>query len=309
MSSRRTIVERTIKLQNTGRTPVRILGPRIGLSDILTYDISLSKPDDPSVSEWGFERVRRPDGGWVVPTEPHLPTWEEVDAYQVPKPDLARRFARMPEARKAVGDRYCLARFGLSGHATYIALRGAVLGWEDCLRDTERFRELSEHIMNFETELFSSLKDLNFQGVEFTDMWSSIPGQMMRVPLWKRVLGDLYQQQIEAAQNFGLDVWFSIPKCDNYFFGVLVSLGVQVLTIEHTELTEVSKIENELHGKVCFATRVDKLYDKDDLEESERRIRDVYECLRAIDGGFIATIGANAKQDEIVGISQIVKKL
>ena len=97
MSSRRTIVERTIKLQNTGRTPVRILGPRIGLSDILTYDISLSKPDDPSVSEWGFERVRRPDGGWVVPTEPHLPTWEEVDAYRF-RNQISR--AGLPECRK-----------------------------------------------------------------------------------------------------------------------------------------------------------------------------------------------------------------
>ena len=67
-------VVRAIEFKNPDRAPVWALGPKIGLSDILTYDLSLSDPNNPKLSEWGFPRLRRRAGGWTTPDQPTLET-------------------------------------------------------------------------------------------------------------------------------------------------------------------------------------------------------------------------------------------
>ena len=62
MLTRKALSGHAIQFKNPERVPVWVDGDNIGLSDILTYDLYLPDPNDPTLSEWGFRRVRRPDG-------------------------------------------------------------------------------------------------------------------------------------------------------------------------------------------------------------------------------------------------------
>ena len=307
MLSRKALVERAIQFKNPDRAPVWTLGSHIGLSDILTYDLSLSDPNDPRLSDWGFRRQRRLAGGWVVPQEPVLPDWRQVDAYHVPPHDFKRRFARIEQARKVCGDRYRLARLGLSGFSIYSALRGSVLSGEDYLRDTDRFLEFMMIIMDFETSMFEMIARMGFHGIEFTDNWRPTKDSRMQLSLWRCVMRDLYAKQIRLARDQGLHVWFTLSMEDVEFFNDLYELGVHVIRVEHPAQMEVAQFGRSLHGRLCFAARVDELYDKNDPETSARLIRNVYECLGSLTGGFIATIGANADPETLRGIYDVAR--
>ena len=305
--SRKAIVDQALKFKNPSRAPVWVLGHDITRSDVLTYDLSLSDPNDPKLSEWGFRRLRRLAGGWAVPKEPVLPDWRQVDAYHTPPLDFKRRFAKMDMARRVCGDRYRLARLGLSGYAVYSALRGHILCDEDYLRDTDRFLEFMMIIMDFETSMFEMIARMGFHGIEFTDNWRVSSNSRMTLSLWRCVLRDLYAKQIGLARDQGLDVWFTLAMEDVDFFHDLYELGVNVIRVEHPGQMEVAQFGRSLHGRVSFATRLDELYDPQKPEESAKDIQRVYECLGSLTGGFIATIGANADPDTVKGIYDVAR--
>lgn len=302
-------VVKAIEFKNPDRAPVWALGPKIGRSDILTYDLSLSDPDNPKLSEWSFPRLRRRAGGWMVPEQPTLEKWKEVDAFHIPRLDFDRRFGRMKEARRVCGDRYRLARFGLSGFSVYTALRGHKLATEDYLRDPDRFTELMLRIMEFESSMFEFVKRRGFDGVEFTDNWRLTPQSNMTLSLWRVMMRPLYQRQIELARRYNLHVWFTLSMEDAEFFPDLIELGANVLRVEHPGQVEPAQFGRNLYGRVCLATRLDELYDPKDLKGSADDIRASYDCFRTPNGGFIATIGASATDETLNGIYEIAQTL
>lgn len=302
-------VVKAIEFKNPDRAPVWVLGPKIGLSDILTYDLSLSDSNNPKLSEWGFPRLRRRAGGWMVPEQPTLKKWVEVDAFHIPRLDFDRRFDRMKEARRVCGDRYRLARFGLSGFSVYTALRGHTLATEDYLRDPDRFTEFMLRIMEFESSMFEFVKRVGFDGVEFTDNWRLTPQSNMTLSLWRVMMRPLYQRQIELARRYNLHVWFTLSMEDAEFFPDLIELGANVLRVEHPGQVEPAQFGRNLYGRVCLATRLDELYDPKDLKGSADDIRASYDCFRTPNGGFIATIGASATQETHRGIYEIAQTL
>lgn len=302
-------VVKAIEFKNPDRAPVWALGPSIGLSDILTYDLSLSDPNNPKLSEWGFPRLRRRAGGWTVPEQPTLEKWVEVDAFHIPRLDFDRRFDRIKEARRVCGDRYRLARFGLSGFSVYTALRGHTLATEDYLRDPDRFTEFMLRIMEFESSMFEFVKRVGFHGVEFTDNWRLTPQSNMTLSLWRVMMRPLYQRQIEFARRYNLHVWFTLSMEDAEFFPDLIELGANVLRVEHPGQVEPAQFGRNLYGRVCLATRLDELYDPKDLKGSVDDIRASYDCFRTPNGGFIATIGASATDETLNGIYEIAQTL
>ncbi len=307
MLSRKAIVDCAIHFKNPDRAPVWVLGPDITRSDILTYDLSLSDPNDPKLSEWGFRRLRRLAGGWAVPKEPVLPDWRQVDAYHTPPLDFKRRFAKIEQARRVCGDRYRLARLGLSGFAVYSALRGSVLCDEDYLRDTDRFHEFMYIIMGFETSMFEMIARMGFHGIEFTDVWRAAKNSRMTLSLWRCVMRPHYAEQIKIARDQGLHVWFTLTMEDVDFFHDLYELGANVIRVEHPGQMEVAQFGRALRGRVCFATRVDELYDPKAHEESAKDLKRVYDCLGTLTGGFIATVGANADPETVKGVYDVAR--
>lgn len=307
MLSRKALVEHAIQFKNPEFVPLCVLGSRIGLSDVLTYDLSLSDPNDPKISEWGFARKRTPEGQWIVPKEAMLDDWKQVDAYKAPPLDLKRRFARIEDARKVCGDRYRLARFGLSGYSIYRALRGARWASEDYLRDTDRFVEFMDRIMEFETSLFDTIARKGFHGIEFSDGWGRQPESRLTLSLWRCVMRNMYARQIKHAKDVGLQVWFSASDESRAFIPDLKEIGVDVVRVAHPQEMEIASLGRSARGRFAFATRVDELYVPGDYETSESQIHNLRDCLGVLTGGFIATIAANVDQETIQGIHSIVK--
>ncbi len=305
MLTRKALVEHAIQFKNPERVPVWVDGDNIGLSDILTYDLSLSDPNDPTLSEWGFRRVRNPDGSWFVPTEPTLPEWRQVDLYQAPPQDAKRRLARVPQAARVCGDRYRLASFGLSGYSVYSALRGYDLAAVDFLIETARFMEFMELIFEFETNMFDMLARKGFHGIEFCDDWGPRKTSRITLSLWRRLLRQCYAEQFKRAKEVGLHVWFSVSAECVEFFGDLKEIGADVVRVERPSTLDVASLGRLNRGRLCFATRVDDIYGS---ENCETTIRNVRECLGVLTGGFIATIGANVAPPEIRGIYDVVKE-
>lgn len=308
MLTRKAIVDQAIAFKNPERPPIWVDGPNIGLSDVLTYDLSLGDPNDPTLSEWGFKRRRAPDGNWIVPKEGTLTTWPQVDAYALPPQDFDRRFAKIPAAAKVCGDRYRLASFGLSGYSIYSALRGANLCFDDCLRDFDRFTEFFEKILEFETDMFDTLARKGFHGVELCDDWGPRKTSRVTLSLWRVLFKERYAVQIKRAKEVGLHVWFSVSKDCYEFFGDLRELGVDVVRVEDPEHMEVASLGRRLRSKICFATRVESLYDPENQEGSYMALRNMRDCLGVLTGGFIATVGANVPLETIKGICGIVRQ-
>ena len=308
MLTRKAVVDHAIAFKNPERVPVWVDGANIGLSDVLTYDLSLSDSSNPGLSEWGFQRLRTHDGSWKIPTSGTLTAWDQVDAFHLPNHDFERRFARIPAAARVCGDRYRLASFGLSGFAVYSALRGANLCYDDCLRDFDRVQEFFEKIIEFETEMFDTLARKGFHGVEFCDDWGPRKTSRLTLSLWRVLFRGFYEEQIKRAKEVGLHVWFSVSSEGVEFFGDLKELGADVVRLESPERMEVSPIGRRYRGKLCFATRVDAVFEPRNPEASFEQLRGLRDCLGVYTGGFIATIGDNVPQNQIKQIFELVSK-
>ena len=295
-------------MQNPERVPLCVQGSQIGLSDVLTFDLSLSKPNDPHTSEWGFKRERTPEGAWIVPDEPFLDKWSEVDEYKAPSVNLPRRLARVKQAAQVCGDRYRLARFGLSGYSVYRALRGKRWSSEDFLRDPERFQELMELIFEFEVNMFDGLARAGFHGVEFTDGWGSRKTSRFSLQLWRILLREGYAKVIKRAKDVGLQIWFSPSDDCVEFINDLTQIGVDVIKIESPSSLDVASLGRYHRGRVSFAVRIDELYDPNDDEGSRAMIRETQDCLGVLTGGFIGTVAANCPPEKIRVLFDIVKE-
>ncbi len=306
--TRKAIVEQTIACKCTERVPIWVDGVQLTHSDVLTYDLSLSDPNNPKLSEWGFRRLKAADGSWIVPKEGTLTTWPQVDAYKIPNQDFERRFRFIPAAARVCQDRYRLASFGLSGYSVYCALRGAALCFDDCLRDFDRFGEFFDEILEFETSMFDTLMRKGFHGIEFCDDWGPRKTSRITLSLWRTLFRDRYAIQIKRAKELGLHVWFSVSEEGSEFFGDLREIGVDVVRVENPMHDEVASIGRRLRSKLCFATRVESLYTPEDGISSTNEIRNMRDTLGVLTGGFIATIGANASQETIQGIAEIINK-
>ena len=150
MLTRKAIVDKAITFKNEERVHIWVDGPNIGPSDVLTYDLSLSDPNDPRTSEWGFKRARAADGNWIVPKEGTLTAWDQVDAFRLHRgervkahPALRRHFAaELPYASAAeiarifISDEYSRRRESRGRPLSARKLRAQRL--LDLLRDPRR---------------------------------------------------------------------------------------------------------------------------------------------------------------------------
>ncbi|MDO5308181.1 MAG: hypothetical protein Q4G03_01590 [Planctomycetia bacterium] len=299
MPTRKELVEQAIFFKNPTRVPLWVDGANIGLSDVLKYNLLLPDLNDPTLTEWGFRRMKRSNGSWVVPEEPVLATWQQVDAYHAPPLDVKRRFEFVEKAARVVGDRYRLASFGLSGYSIYRAMRGAKLSADDFLIETTRFLEFMELIFVFEANMFDHLARLGFHGIEFVDDWGPRGSSRMTLSLWQRILKDFYADQFKIAHNVGLHVWFTTTEESHDFFDDLRAIGANVIHVAHPEEVNVSQLGRLHRGRSCMSVDLDKLYSPEDLENSADQIRIVRECLGTLTGGFIGRLGANIAPEHI----------
>ena len=288
MFSRKALVDRAIEFRGESPIPLQVLGDHLKNSDILTYDLSLSAPSNPKLNEWGFARVKDAAGFWVVPEEPVLDQWKEVDVYQAPPIDPARLLAGIVKAATVCQDRYRLATFGLSGFSIYRALRGAKHSEVDCLIEPERFLELMELIFEFETDQFDMIARKGFHGIEFRDDWGERGVSKMTLSLWRILLKHRYAGQFKRAKESGLHVWFSTSVHCGEFFGDLKEIGVDVVRVDSPRSMEIASLGRLWRGKLCFSVRLDEMLEGGAIDPEE--LKRVVECLSSNGNGFIGLI-------------------
>lgn len=282
MYTKKGLVDRAITFRGESPVPFWITGDRIKNSDVLTYDLSLSKPDDPQLSEWGFTIQRDKEGFLAIPDEPSLRSWDMVEEFQCPKLEPARRLAGIPKAAAVCEDRYRLATMSMSGFAIYRALRGKERSTEDALIETVRFLDLFDRIIEMETKMFDMLTRKGFHGVEFRDDWSI---QWMSLSLWRKLLKPRYELEIREATKLGLHVWFSCPSTCCEFYNDLLELGVNVIRIDSPYSADISSIGRQFAGKTAFAVCLDEL--AQDGTVNPVYYQELRECLSKGGNGFI----------------------
>ncbi len=308
MPTRKSTVDRAILFRNPDRVPVWVDSDNIKHSDVLTYDLSLSDVDNPQKSEWGFARTKSKSGSWIVPTEPTLPEWKQVDLLQIPTMDAPRRLGGIVQMAQVCEDRYRIASFGLSGYSIYSALRGAELSTVDFLVETDRFVELMEYIFEFESDMFDLLMRKGFHAVEFCDDWGPRKTSRITLSMWRCLLKRHYAREFKLAKESGLHIWFRTSSESSEFFGDLKEIGVDVIRIEEPYKMELSEIGRLHRGKICFAVRLDELI-TDDKNAEEEMITHLFDCLGTPYGGFIATIADNVPEKKITRIAKIASQL
>lgn len=259
MWSRKALVKRAIKFTGPSRIPLWATGNPIDSSDVFTYDLSLPDAEDSKKSEWGFARAKTPEGSWIVPEEPVLATWDQVDALEIPAPDLDRRFAGINAAAKVCEDRYRICSLGLTGFCVYRALRGAKHSIDDCLIEPYRFLELMGKIFEFERCFIDLLARKGFHGVEFTDDWLDRQTTRLTLSLWRKLLKEHYANLFRCVKQSGLDVWMNLSPYCGEFIGDLAEIGVDVIRVDSPFQMEISNWGRTNRGKVAFAVRLDEM--------------------------------------------------
>lgn len=307
MSTRKSVVDQSIFFKGFSRIPVWVDSDHVRYSDILTYDLSMCLDENPSKSEWGFNRIRAKNGQWEVPTEPTLPEWKDVDSYRVPRLNPSFRLAGIAQAAKVCEDRYRMASFGLSGFSVYRALRGAELSKVDFLIETDRFVELMEFIFAFEVEIFDLLIRKGFHAIEYCDDWGPRDTSHVTLSLWQRLLRHHYERSFKKAKESGLNIWFSTSANCVEFFGDLKEIGVDVIRIESPYETELAEIGHKYKGKICFAVRLDEIVTH--APDAVDLVGHLYRCLGTERGGFIATVADNVPESQTQRVVEIVNQL
>lgn len=292
MLSRKALVSRAIDFRGPSRIPLWTIGEPIDSSDVFTYDLSLSDEQDAKKAEWGFLRKKGPDGFWLVPDNPTLDQWSEVDAYREPELDLVRRFGRIAQAARVCSDRYRLASLGLSGFSVYRALRGAEHSAVDCLIEPERFLELMELIFDFEKSQFDMIARKGFHGIEFHDDWLDRQTSKMTLSLWRKLLKDRYAAQFKRIKEVGLHIWMSVSVHCGEFFGDLAEIGVDVVRVDSPYQMEISALGRQHRGKLAFAVRLDEMLHNGAIPADE--LRSVVDCLSSDGNGFIGLLTEKA---------------
>lgn len=282
MFTRKGLVSRAVTFGGASPVPFWVTGGRLKNSDLLTYDLSLTKADDPKISEWGFPIQRGEDGLLKIPSEAVLSSWTMVDDYRRPQLEPTRRLAKIAEVAKTCEDRYRLATMGLSGFAIYRALRGRDHSADDALIETDRFLDLFDSIIEQETKMFDMLIRKGFHAIELRDDWKT---KWMTLSLWRKLLKPRYELQIKSARELGLHVWFSTLSPSEEFYGDLIEMGVNVLRIDSPYAVDISTIGHQYAGQTAFAVCLDNLAREGSVAPD--RYQQIRECLSFNGNGFI----------------------
>ena len=282
MYTRKGLVSRAVTFAGASPVPFWVSGGRLKNSDLLTYDLSLTKAGDPKTNEWGFTVERGENGLLTIPSEAVLTSWSMVDEYHRPQLEPTRRLAKIAEVDKTCEDLYRLASMGLSGFAVYRALRGRDTSANDALIETDRFLDLFDSIIEQETKMFDMIVRKGFHAVELRDDWNT---QWMTPSLWRKLLKPRYILQIQSARELGLHVWFSSLSACEEFYGDLIEMGVNVLRIDSPYAVDISTIGRQYAGKVAFAVCLDDLASGGTVPPDH--YQQIRECLSFEGNGFI----------------------
>jgi len=264
------------------------------LSDVATLGYGSAAdfvPSEPGATEWGFVWESL-DGTMGQPKAPVITSWDQLDTYEVPDPDLPERTASFAKARQELGDKYIMGGMGVTG----FNLMTLIHNFEDILMglyvERDNVRRFADMIFGFEESMIRNLGQAGLDAVCFYDDWGTQHDLMIDPGLWREEFKPRYARQFELAHEHGMHVFFH--SCGNVFkiVGDLIEIGADMVNLNQINLLGIDELAAEFAGKICFACPVDnqRTYAAGTMEDIRDEAKHMIDAFGRPNGGFLAMV-------------------
>jgi uroporphyrinogen-III decarboxylase len=297
MNQRERVV-RAIQFDNPDRVPIWLFNQDQEQGDILWYDFRITEGEERvgyhggTKSEWGYAWRTMDDGTMGQPTEPVIPTWEDLAHYEFPTLNPDRRLAALAEFRTRSEGYYRLVCTIITGFTTYTFLRGFENAMMDFASASTAAETLLDGIFSFEKELMTLAAETGMDGYHFGDDWGTQRGMVIAPALWRKLFKPRYEDQFAHARDLGLHVWFH--SCGNVsdILEDLHEIGVDVMNIAQPNVLDIASVGRRLKGKQCFLIPISyqTVSISGTADEITQEAHRLYECLGTQSGGFIGYV-------------------
>lgn len=297
MNSRERVIS-AIKFDNPDRIPIWLFNKDQELGDIFWYDFRVTEGKyntgyhGGNISEWGYSMETLDDGTMGQPTEPVIPTWDDLEKYKFPSLNREKRLEKFAEFKKKSEGYYRLAALIITGFTTYTFLRGFENSMVDFYEEPEKSGYLLDRIFGFEKELITLAAEIGLDGFHFGDDWGTQDSLIVSPSMWREIFKPRYKALFDYAHSLGLHVWYH--SCGNV--GSILEdfneIGVDVMNIAQPNVVDIEEVGKKLKGKQCFLMPISyqtvSIYGtpQDIIKEGKR----LYSLLAADNGGFIGYV-------------------
>jgi hypothetical protein len=243
-------------------------------------------------SEWGYVWENLGDGTLGQPKKPVIPTWDHLDAFEVPTAEGPGRFDGVDDFLRRTADRYRTAEMGITGFNTYAFLRGFQNALLDFMLERDLACTLLDRIFDFESEVIHLVAEHGFDGVHFADDWGTQKALIVSPALWRELFKPRYRRQFEVVHELGMHVWF---HCCGNITDILQDfheIGVDVMNVSQPNAVDLERVAKALRGRQCFMVPVS--YQTVSIsgtpEAIEEEAKRLYRALGTPEGGFIGYV-------------------
>lgn len=293
--------ERVIKAINfdyPDRIPIWLFNKDEDEGDILWYDFRVYEDEllpgnnGNVISEWGYKWIRSGDGTMGQPEKPVLPSWEDVEKYQLPGLNVDKRLSGFKDFEKKARGYYTMPLLVITGFTTYCFLRGFENAMIDFIEEPDKAKYLLGKLFSFERELMTLAAEVGFDGFHLGDDWGTQENLLISPDIWREIFKPMYKAHIDHAHALGLHIWFH--SCGNLTSIVddMYEIGLDVMNIAQPNVVNIQKIGQQLKGKQCFLLPIS--YQTESISGTPQQIMEegkrLYEQLGVQSGGFIGYV-------------------
>jgi uroporphyrinogen decarboxylase len=240
--------------------------------------------DGPRVDEWGvtwndnYPRAHPLEGGW-----------ELLDDYQFPDPHSPERFAHVPDVLKGNEDKYKLATVWYTIFERLWTLRGMTNLLRDQYRYRDKFTQLRDRVLEFNTELIKAWLEIGVDGIFFSDDWGTQEGLLINPGLWRELYKPHYERLFAMVHDGGAHVW--LHSCGNIMEIIpdLIEVGLDVLNPIQSRAMDVDEVARKFGRALCVwgGLDVQMTVPHGSPEDIDREVQHLVEVFGSHGGGYI----------------------
>ena len=287
-------VKRAIDFQTPDRLPMEFSAfgvcdtAWLGWNQIGTGDNSLHKTYD----EWGCMWQRSDVKNMGQVTGHPLSEWDNLKTYKFPDPNDPAFFTGMEERSQDLGDKYVLTSIFMVLFERLHSLRGFENLLADLYEEPEKFMDLSDRVVEFDTTMIRNIKKRFpdcIDGISFSDDWGTERASIIGKDLFDKFFKPRYKIIFDECRAAGWDVWLHSCGKVTALVPSLLDVGVKVLNLQQPRVLDIEAFGKQFAGKVCLSTCCDiqhTLPSKSNREIAEEA-KLLLKCWSTPQGGFI----------------------
>lgn len=214
-----------------------------------------------------------------------IQSWDDIDAYKLPKIDYKHRDSLLSQNLKA-SDKYIMCW----GPSIFSDLRDARL-IPNALADTALEPEMVEEFLNRVTKLavetIESISGCGIDAMLIGDDWGTQDRTFISPEAFRELFKPFYKRICDALHNIGMSCFMHSCGYIYKFIPDLIDAGVDVFQFDQPDVYPSEVLAKEFGSKVAFYCPVDiqKIMPTGEREIIERRAREMCEIFRDNCGG------------------------